>query len=138
VLDDLQEISRGVRPLSGNLRSALHALTQRSGIPIDLEVRIDRTLSGHVEQTIYYTVSEALANVAKYARASKVRIDLAGEDTTLRLWVRDDGVGGADPSSGSGLTGLTDRIESCGGTMEITSPTGQGTSLLVTIPTPGT
>jgi signal transduction histidine kinase len=138
VLDDLQEISRGVRPLSGNLRSALHALTQRSGIPIDLEVRIDRTLSGHVEQTIYYTVSEALANVAKYARASKVRIDLAGEDTALRLRVRDDGVGGADPSSGSGLTGLKDRIESCGGTMEITSPTGQGTSLLVTIPTPGT
>lgn len=138
VLDDLQEISRGVRPPSGGLRSDLQALAQRSGIPTDLDVRVDRRLSAHVEQTIYYTVCEALANVAKHARASRVSIDLAGQATALRLRVNDDGVGGADPSHGSGLTGLRERVEGCGGTIEITSPAGRGTSLVVVIPAPGT
>ncbi len=140
VLGDLQEIGRGVRPAGlsrDGLRPALQALTQRSDVPVELDVRIDRTLTGHVEQAIYYTVSEALTNIAKHARASRVRIDLVGEETALRLTIHDDGVGGADPSGGSGLAGLKDRVGNLGGTIEVTSPPGHGTTLHVTVPTPG-
>ncbi len=79
-------------------------------------------------------VSEALTNTAKHARASAVEIDVGVTDGTLRLLIRDDGAGGADPSRGSGLIGLSDRVEAAGGRIEVTSPPGGGTSLLVTIP----
>ena len=79
-------------------------------------------------------VSEALTNAAKHASASRVEVDVGVADEVLRLLVRDDGVGGADPSRGSGLLGLSDRVDAIGGTIEITSPPGRGTTLLVTIP----
>ena len=137
VLDDLQEITRGLHPatlIRDGLTTALEALTQRSRVPVDLDAYIDRRLSGHVELAIYYTVSEALTNVAKYSRASKVRVDLGIENRTLRLMVHDDGIGGADPARGSGLNGLKERVEALGGRLRITSPRGDGTSLLVRIP----
>jgi signal transduction histidine kinase len=82
----------------------------------------------------YYFVSEALTNAAKHAHASVVHIQVDADDLTVRLAIRDDGVGGADPARGSGLIGLADRVEALGGRIEITSPAAQGTSLLATIP----
>lgn len=139
VLDDLREISRGLHPATlsrSGLRNALEALTQRSEVPTRLNVRIDRNLPDHIQVAIYYTVSEALTNVAKYSHAVRVDIDLSVEETTLKLRVNDDGVGGADPARGSGLLGLKDRIESLGGTIKVVSPSGGGTSLLVEVPVP--
>jgi signal transduction histidine kinase len=82
----------------------------------------------------YYVVAEALTNAAKHARASKVDVCVDTEGATLSLLIRDDGDGGADAAKGSGLTGLIDRVEAHGGTIAISSPIGQGTSLAVTIP----
>jgi signal transduction histidine kinase len=139
VLDDLQEISRGLHPATlsrSGLRRALEALTQRSEVPARLGVHIDRNLPDHIQVAIYYTVSEALTNVAKYSHATVVNIDLTLEHATLKLRVNDNGIGGADPTRGSGLFGLKDRIESLGGTIRVISPTGGGTSLLVDVPVP--
>jgi hypothetical protein len=87
-----------------------------------------------VEVSTYYVVSEGLTNVAKHARASMVTVQLDTHDTIVRLAIGDDGIGGADPDRGSGLLGLRDRIEALGGTLEITSPAGKGTRLLIGIP----
>ena len=86
-----------------------------------------RRLPGQVEVAAYYAVSEALANAAKHAHASAVHVELGTHDGILQLAIRDDGVGGADPARGSGLVGL-------GGTLEVTSPAGGGTKLLIEIP----
>ena len=137
VLDDLREISRGLHPATlsrSGLQRALEALTQRSEVPAELSVRVDRLLPDHIQVAIYYTVSEALTNVAKYSRADARPRRPGPRRTTLKLRVNDDGVGGADPTRGSGLLGLKDRIESLGGTIEVISPSGGGTSLLVDVP----
>jgi signal transduction histidine kinase len=83
---------------------------------------------------VYYVVAEALTNAAKHAHASVVHVDVDTDDSIVQLAIRDDGVGGADPTQGSGLIGLTDRVETLGGRIEITSPAGHRTSLLVRIP----
>src|SRR5262249_28415148 len=105
-------------------------------VPVRLEVHIDRPLPDHVQVALYYTVSEALTNVAKYSRAAMVNIDLTLDQAVLKLRVTDNGVGGADPTRGSGLFGLQERIESLGGTIKVISPSGGGTSLLVDVPVP--
>jgi signal transduction histidine kinase len=84
--------------------------------------------------TAYYVAAEALTNVAKHARASRVQVEVGTDDGRVRLGVRDDGVGGADPARGSGLVGLKDRVEATGGTLRVQSHPGQGTSLLVELP----
>jgi signal transduction histidine kinase len=94
-------------------------------------------LPDRVEVAAYYVVSEALTNAAKHAQASVVHVTVDAEDSIIQLAIRDDGVGGADPARGTGLIGLRDRVEALGGTIEITSPAGRGTSLLVTIPIDG-
>ena len=140
VLDDLRKISRGLHPAAlsrSGLRRAMEALTQRSEVPTELTMRVDHPLPDHLQIAIYYTVSEALTNVAKYAHADAVRVGLTLDATTLRLRIADNGIGGADPSRGSGLVGLKERIESLGGTMKIISPFGGGTSLLIDIPVGG-
>jgi signal transduction histidine kinase len=91
-------------------------------------------LPEQVEVAAYYAVSEALTNAAKHAHASVVRVQLDAQNAIVRLAIRDDGVGGADPAHGSGLVGLSDRIEAVGGTLEVTSPAGKGTTLLIEIP----
>ena len=103
-------------------------------MPVELDLRAGRRLPDQVEVAAYYAVSEALANAAKHARASAVYVELDAPDTVVRLAIRDDGIGGADPAKGSGLTGLRDRIETVGGTLEVTSPAGGGTTLLIEIP----
>jgi signal transduction histidine kinase len=137
VLDELREISRGLHPAilsEGGLGYALKALVRRSGVPATLSVRIDGRLPERVEVPAYYIVAEALTNAAKHARASTVDVYVKVEDGVVRIAVRDDGVGGADLGRGSGLIGLVDRVEAAGGEITITSPPGEGTSLLATLP----
>ena len=137
VLDQVREISRGIHPalLSElGLTGALQALARRSALPVELDLRTGRRLPDQVEVAAYYAVSEALANAAKHAHASVVHVELDTPDTAVRLAIRDDGIGGADPAKGSGLTGLRDRIEAVGGTFDVANPAKGGTTLLIKIP----
>jgi signal transduction histidine kinase len=133
----LREISRGIHPAvlsEGGLEPALNVLARRSVVPIVLDVDLDSRLDPGIEVAAYYVASEALANAAKHAEASSVELHVARRDGQLDLSIRDDGVGGADPSRGSGLIGLADRVEALGGTIAIVSPAGAGTSLQVRLP----
>jgi signal transduction histidine kinase len=137
VLNDLRELSRGIHPAilsEGGLSPALRTLARRSAVPVELQVRMEGRLPERVEVTAYYVVAEALTNVAKHADASVVQVDVDRDDGLVRLAVRDDGVGGADPARGSGLIGIKDRVESTGGTLRVESRPGRGTSLLVELP----
>jgi signal transduction histidine kinase len=97
-------------------------------------MRTEARLPEQVEVTSYYLVSEALTNVAKHAHASQVRVSLDEDDGWIVLTIGDDGVGGADPSQGSGLIGLRDRVEALGGTLEVHSEANAGTVLTAQIP----
>jgi signal transduction histidine kinase len=139
VLEQLREISSGIHPPTlsrGGLRPALRALARRCAVPVDLDLRAER-LPEPVEVAAYYVVCEALTNAAKHARASVVRVELDARDASVQLAIRDDGIGGADLARGSGLVGLSDRIEALGGTLEVTSPAATGTTLLIEIPLEG-
>jgi signal transduction histidine kinase len=136
-LEELQEISRGIHPAilsQGGLAHALRSLARRSAVPVELEVNTETRLPEPVEVAAYYVVSEALTNAAKHARAAAVRVAVEVRDGRLELSIRDDGRGGADPALGSGLIGLTDRVDALGGTIDVASPPGQGTALHVTLP----
>jgi signal transduction histidine kinase len=137
VLDELREISRGVHPAilsQGGLGPALRSLARRSGVPVILRLdKIDR-LPEPVEAAAYYVVAEALTNAAKHANATVAEVELAVTDMTLRLSIRDDGDGGADPARGSGIIGLIDRVDALGGKMTLHSPPGDGTSLVIELP----
>jgi signal transduction histidine kinase len=138
---DLQEISRGIHPAilsKGGLTPAIKTLARRSAVAVELDLDVERRLPQQVEVAAYYVVSEALTNVAKYAQASLVHVDIHATDSAIELAVRDDGIGGADPTRGSGLVGLRDRVESLGGTITIAGGPGQGTSVVARIPIDGT
>ena len=139
-LEDLRELSRGIHPAvlsEGGLAPALKALARRSAVPVELEVEVPARLAEPVEVAAYYVVSEALANTAKHANASVIHVRVQAGDDRLQLSVRDDGVGGATPGRGSGLVGLTDRVQALGGTITIHSPAGQGTRLQIDLPVQG-
>lgn len=134
---ELQEISRGIHPAilaQGGVVPALRTLARRSTIPVELEVTTGARLPEPIEVAAYYVASEALANTAKHAHASHIEMSLERRDTGLLLEIRDDGVGGADPSGGSGLLGLRDRVEALGGSIRIQSQPGNGTSITVELP----
>jgi signal transduction histidine kinase len=136
-LDDLREIALGIHPAGlseDGLTPALKRLASRSPLRVNLDVGADGRFPEPVEVTAYYVVSEALTNAAKYADAPAVDVAVAADGDALRVEVRDDGRGGADPAEGSGLLGLRDRVEAIGGTMRLTSPPGAGTSLSVVLP----
>jgi signal transduction histidine kinase len=140
VFDELREISHGIHPAilsERGLEPALKALARRSALPVELDLHAERRLPAHVEVAAYYVVSEALTNAAKHAHASLVHVELDTHGAIVRLAIRDDGVGGADPGQGSGLVGLSDRIQALGGQVQITSPTGSGTTLLIEVPVQG-
>jgi signal transduction histidine kinase len=140
VLEDLREISRGIHPAilsEGGLGPALRTLARRSSVPVVLEVDAEQRLPERIEVAAYYVVSEALTNAAKHASAAAVHVDVAMNGDELRLAIRDDGVGGADPARGSGLIGLKDRVEAMGGTIVVESLRGEGTSLFVKFPVDG-
>jgi signal transduction histidine kinase len=137
VIDDLREISRGIHPAilsEGGLGPALRTLARRSAVPVELEVRPEARFPAPIEVAAYYVVSEALANAAKHAEASVAEVRVEARDGVLELMIHDDGVGGADPARGSGLTGLRDRVEALGGTLSVVSATHEGTSLYVKLP----
>jgi signal transduction histidine kinase len=137
VLEDLQEISRGLHPAilsKAGLKPALKALARRSAAPVELDLQIRSRLEDRLEVAIYYIAAEALTNAVQHASASLVRIRLRAVGDDIRLTVEDDGVGGAAFGVGLGLIGIKDRVEALGGTIEVTSPSGKGTSLIVNIP----
>jgi PAS domain S-box-containing protein len=139
-VEDLQEISRGIHPAilsKGGLGPALQALAHRSAIPVDLEITTDARLEEPIEVAAYFVASEALANAAKHSQASRIDVSLGQRDGSLVLSIRDDGVGGADPSRGSGLVGLTDRVEALGGSIRVASRPGKGTQIRAELPLAG-
>jgi signal transduction histidine kinase len=136
-LEELREISQGIHPAilsEGGLHAALKSLARRSAVPVELDVRGNGQLSEQVKVAAFYVVSEALTNAAKHAHATVVHVGFETKDAIARLSISDDGVGGANPDRGSGLVGLKDRVEALSGRIEISSPSGGGTSLLVSIP----
>ena len=140
VSSDLQQISRGIHPAilsAGGLGPALKTLARRCPVPVSLAVAVERRLPDPVEVAAYYVVAEALTNAAKYAQASKVTVCAETKGASLFVSVQDDGIGGADSRKGSGIIGLKDRVEVLGGHMQITSRSGDGTSLDITIPVKG-
>ncbi|HEV7678922.1 MAG TPA: GAF domain-containing protein [Candidatus Dormibacteraeota bacterium] len=137
VLDELREISRGVHPAilsEGGLGPALKALARRSAVPVELHLDGVARLSQAVEVAAYYAVAEALTNAAKHAHATAAQVNLRVDGGRLRLAVVDDGVGGADATRGSGIIGLTDRVEALGGSILVRSPAGHGTSMVIELP----
>jgi PAS domain S-box-containing protein len=136
-LEELQEISRGIHPAilaDGGLGSALRTLARRSTVPVQLCGEIEDRLPEPIEVAAYYIVSEALTNATKHANASRVDVEAASQDGSLRLSIRDDGIGGADPARGSGLVGLTDRVQALGGSILVASRPGTGTQITVELP----
>jgi signal transduction histidine kinase len=135
-LDDLREISRGIHPaiLTGGLAPALKALARRSPVPVELAIGSLDPVPEPTQVAVYYIVSEAFTNAAKHGRATVVRLRAERDNGTIRVAVTDDGVGGADPTRGSGLLGLSDRIGAIGGRLAIDSPPGRGTSIVAELP----
>jgi len=136
-IKELRDLAGGIHPAvlsDRGLAAALDALAARAPVPVRLsDVPADR-LSPQVEAAAYFVTAEALTNVAKYAQATCASVDLALEANCLRVEVRDDGVGGANPVAGSGLRGLRDRVDALDGRLELDSPPGGGTTVRVEIP----
>jgi signal transduction histidine kinase len=135
-IGELRELARGIHPAvltTHGLEPALRALAERSPVPVEIELDAVR-LPEAIEATAYFVVSEALANIAKYAEACSVSVKIAAVVDRLLVEVADDGVGGADAVSGSGLRGLSDRVEALSGRLTVVSPKRRGTTLRAEIP----
>jgi signal transduction histidine kinase len=136
-LAELRDLSQGIHPgilTERGLGTAVEDLAYSAPIRITVDSDLSSRLPEQVEAGAYYVVAEALANVAKHAGASQAAVELSAVNGMLALSVRDDGVGGADLSRGSGLRGLVDRVQALGGTLEVESPPGGGTVLRAEIP----
>jgi PAS domain S-box-containing protein len=136
-LTELRELARGIHPsilTARGLTPALETLAGRSSIPVELRVTLDDRPPGPVEAAAYYIVAEALTNASKHADASRVLVRVSRADASVLVEVADDGVGGADQRGGTGVRGLRDRVEALGGTLELDSPAGVGTTLTARIP----
>jgi signal transduction histidine kinase len=146
VLEDVRELSRSLHPplLSrGGLRPSLRALARASAIPVELEIELDERPPASLEAAVYYIVAEALANAIEHSRATTIAIAISREQAgdkrrrqaaTLHATVFDDGVGGAEPSRGSGLAGLIDRVDALEGRLTLDSPPGRGTRISIQLP----
>ena len=136
-LKDIRDLVRGIHPVileDRGLDAALSAVVARSPVPVTLEVAVAERPTSTVESAAYFVVAEALTNVARHAHATRANVAIARAGDRLIVEVRDDGVGGADPSRGTGLQGLRDRVTGLGGAMHIVSPDGGPTTLLVELP----
>jgi len=134
---ELRELARGIHPAvltERGLAPAIDALAARAPVPVEVVEMPRERLPATAEATAYFTVAEALTNVAKYAQATRATVRLAAGDDTLVVEICDDGIGGADATAGSGLSGLNDRVGSCDGTLTVTSPPGEGTSVRAVLP----
>ncbi len=135
-LEELRELARGIHPaaLDQGLDVALEALARRSEVPTTVVYESGSALPEPVSFAAYFVASEALANVVKHARASAVAVSLQRTETGAVIEITDDGVGGADPASGSGLRGLADRVEALNGSLRVSSPPGAGTVITAELP----
>jgi signal transduction histidine kinase len=137
---DLRDLVHDILPAAltrGGLPAGIEALLDHVALPVDVRVDVPRVDPG-VERTAYFVVAEALTNVLKHANAPRaavlIHVDIHDDGGALVVEVRDEGVGGADPTSGSGLTGLRDRVEAGQGRFAVTSPSGQGTAVRAVLP----
>ena len=132
---DLRELARGMLPTAltrGGLRAATNAMVGRLDVPVDVDIPDDR-FSAEIEASAYFIVAEALTNVVKHAQATRAQVRTSVERGMLRIEVRDDGIGGADPHS-HGLVGMSDRAAALRGRLELESPPGAGTTVVATLP----
>jgi PAS domain S-box-containing protein len=137
---ELRELARGIHPAvltERGLSAAIGALATRSPLPVEVINPITERLPPSVEATAYFTVAEALTNVAKYAQATHAKVTVAADNGSLIVEVRDDGVGGASIGQGTGLSGLADRVGASDGTLEVESPPGGGTCVRAVLPLNG-
>jgi signal transduction histidine kinase len=133
---ELVDFAHGVRPAAltdGGLAAALPLLADRSPVPVALTVKIDRAPAA-VEACVYFVCAESLTNVIKHASATRVDIEVSRQDRHVRASITDDGTGGANLSSGTGLRGLADRVEALDGTLTVSSRSGDGTTVVATVP----
>ena len=136
-LAELRDLALGIHPLiltESGLGEAVESLADRTSVDVAVDIGSER-YSPAVEGAAYFVISEALANVTKYAKATTATVRVKGLDDHVSIEIDDDGIGGADPRSGSGLRGLADRLAALDGTMTIVSPAGGGTRISAQIPT---
>ena len=136
-LEELRELARGIHPsilTDRGLEAALAAVAGRSTVPVELDLDGCRELPLSVQTTAYFVVVEALTNASKHAHSDRIEVRVAVGEETAMVEVRDDGSGGVDPAQGSGLSGLADRVSALGGTLEVDSPVGAGTTIRARIP----
>jgi signal transduction histidine kinase len=137
---EIRELARGIHPAiltEDGLTAAVESLADRSPVPVQVTAGFEARLPEPVETAAYFVVAESLANVAKYARASRASVSLSRSNGTLRVEVADNGIGGADPSRGSGLRGLEDRVCAVRGNFHVDNEPGQGTRVIAEIPCSG-
>jgi signal transduction histidine kinase len=135
---EVRDLARGLHPpilTEAGLGPAIEALAERSAIPVTVDAP-SRRYPATVEAAAYFVVNEAITNATKYARASGVTVTIRDKGGRLAISVRDDGHGGADPTGGSGLRGLMDRVAALGGSLSVDSPAGGGTTILAELPVP--
>jgi signal transduction histidine kinase len=136
-LEELRELARGIHPAvltDRGLEPALEALAERAPLPVSLDQMPAERLPAPVEAAAYFVVAEALTNVVKYAGASTAAVRIRRNGSYAVVEVHDDGVGGADPTIGTGLRGLADRLAALDGRLEVHSPPGEGTTVRAEVP----
>jgi signal transduction histidine kinase len=136
-LTELRDLVHGIHPpvlAERGLAAAVQNLALTSGIPVELDLRLDRALAAPVESAAYFMIAESLANAARHSNAHQVWLTLADSGSALCITVRDDGHGGADPASGSGLRGIQRRLSAFDGILRISSPAGGPTELVMELP----
>ncbi|MGN6380746.1 MAG: sensor histidine kinase [Gaiellales bacterium] len=134
---ELRDLARGMHPAvltDLGLPAATQVLASRAVIPVDVDCALSERLPADIETAAYYVVAESLTNAARHARASRAAVRLERQQECLVVEVSDDGLGGADPQSGSGLRGLSERIDALEGTLDVTSDAGHGTCIQARIP----
>jgi signal transduction histidine kinase len=134
---ELRELARGIHPAvltDRGLDAAIKGLARRSPVPVEVLETPDDRLPSSVESAVYFVVAEALTNAARYAEARTATVSVVRHNGQVDVQVIDDGVGGADPEQGSGLRGLSDRVAALDGRLELTSTSGEGTTLRASIP----
>ncbi|WP_249998346.1 GAF domain-containing protein [Actinoplanes sp. M2I2] len=139
---ELRDIVHGILPMAlarGGLRAGIESLLTAVTIPVDVDLTTQplERLPGEVEVTAYFVIAEALTNVVKHANATRARLTVSAGAGRLEVEISDDGAGGADPRRGSGLTGLSDRVDALDGTLRLTTTAGVGTTVRVVLPLPG-
>jgi signal transduction histidine kinase len=136
-LEELRELARGIHPAvltDRGLEAALESLAERTPLPVSLDQMPAERLPAPVEAAAYFVVAEALTNVARYAKASQAEVRIRRNGGYAVVEVHDDGVGGADPATGTGLRGLADRLAALDGRLEVHSPPGEGTTVRAEVP----